>query len=197
MLRLKSAAVKPVVYPPDAVMEEVGVKCTLVEGITENEMGLAAIHNLFTVGIQAIPIKDLNLQALDAKPDCFTASKGLKDNQVRMFYKEKGLEDDEKNMVVPVMSFFKHMHTLSNQSSEVKKLIGDICEVWSVWTGWQTEPEFNENDKGTKYSVMHWLNLKKYVIMGYQFRPYLSVRSNGKVFLSTSIGCQGFDNYML
>ena len=36
---------------------------------------------------------------------------------------------------------------------------------------------------------MQWSNLKNDVIMGYQFRPYLSVRSNGKVFLSTVIGC--------
>ena len=80
------------------------------------------------------------------------------------------------------------MHTLTKQSSEMNKLIRDICEVWSVGTGWQTKPEFNENDKATKGAVMHWLNLMKYVIMGYQFRPYLSVRSNGKVFLSTVIG---------
>ena len=89
------------------------------------------------------------------------------------------------NMVIPVMSLFKHMHELLKQSKEMEKLIGDICKVWSVWTGWQTEPLFNENDKDTKHAVMSWGNLKKDVIMGYQFRPYLSVRSNGKVLLST------------
>ena len=132
MLNQRAEAVKPKVYPPDSMMAEMGLKCTLVEGLTENEMGLAVLHNLFTVGIQAIPMKDLNIQGLDTRPDCFTASKGLKDNHVRMFYKEKGLEDNEMNMVIPVMSLFKHMHTLSKQSSEMHKLIGDICEVWSL-----------------------------------------------------------------
>ena len=153
MFNQKADAVKPKVYPPDSVMAEMGVKCTLVTGITENEMGIVAMHNLFSVGNQAIPMKDLNIQGLESRPDCFTASKGLKDNQVRMFYKEKGLADKEMNMVIPVMSLFKHMHELSKQSKEMEKLIGDICEVWSVWTGWQTEQNFDENDKETKHAI--------------------------------------------
>ena len=44
----------------------------------------------------------------------------MKENQVRMFYKEEGLEDNEMNMVIPVMSLFKHMHELSKQSKEME-----------------------------------------------------------------------------
>ena len=59
MLLQKAEAVKPKVYPPDAVMAEMGVRCTLVKGITENEMGIVALHNLFAVGLQAIPMKQI------------------------------------------------------------------------------------------------------------------------------------------
>ena len=123
MLTENAEKIVPLSYPSDEAMNDIGLRCTLVEGVTEQQMGLIAIHNFFDVGIQAIPMHKWKIPGLESKPNCFTAVKGLKKNQVRMFYKEKGLEDNEMKMVIAVMSLFKHMHTLSHISLEIKRLI--------------------------------------------------------------------------
>ena len=138
--------------------------------------------------MQAIPMHKWKIPGLESKPNCFTAVKGLKKNQVRMFYKEKGLEDNEMKMVISVASMFKHMHTLAQTSLELKRLIKEVCEAWSVWTGFLDQQDFDELDEQTIQSVMHWTDSKKNILMCYQFRPCLSVRSNGQVFLQTVIG---------
>ena len=66
MLTENAGKVMPLSYPSDEGMNDIGVMCTLVEGINERQMGLIALHNFFDVGIQVIiPMYTWNIPGLE------------------------------------------------------------------------------------------------------------------------------------
>ena len=81
--------------------------------------------------------------------------KGLEPANVRMFFKEKWLVDNEMTMVISIMNLFKHLHTISQISEEVKSTIKDICETWQVCTEWQNFTEFDAGNEQLKNELMY------------------------------------------
>ena len=91
-------AVSPLNYPTEDMLETLTMRMVKIQGLNPSEMKLVAMHNFCSIGLQAIPVHTIDIRNGEDVPICFTTNTNLKNNEVRMFYKQKGLEETEMGM---------------------------------------------------------------------------------------------------
>ena len=171
--------IQPGKYPTEEVMENMGLRMVKVLGLSPEEVKIVALHNFFSIGLQAIPMHTLQIVGED-KPACFTIDESLEKNTVRMFYKQKGMEETEMGMAINVMSMFKFLHGITKANVQIAQMIGEICKVWNIQTEWMGWEFVDEENTDQQQEIMKMLNIQRTTIMARQLRPEIAIRANAR-----------------
>ena len=136
LLTQMAESVLPVKYPTEDMLEKLALRMVKVQGLSPPEVKIVAMHNFFSVGLQAIPVHTIDIKNGEDMPSCFTINGKCENKTVRMFYKQKGLEETEMSMAFNVMTLFKHLLEMAQASTPKRLMIADMCEVWGISTQW-------------------------------------------------------------
>ena len=188
--------IQPEKYPTEGVLEIMGLRMVKVLGLSPEEVKIVALHNFFSIGLQAIPMQTLQIVGED-KPACFTIDDSLEKNTVRMFYKQKGMEETEMGMAINVMSMFKFLHGITKANVQIAQMIGEICKVWNIQTEWMGWEFVDEENTDQQQEIMKMLNIQRTTIMARQLRPEIAIRANGRVFMDTVLGVVTLPNHIV